>query len=494
MRKTIMHSINPVILSGGMGSRLWPMSRVLQPKQFQPVNGVDGQSFLQATALRHRGAPFNEPVVVANARQVGLIASQLDEVGVSPTILGEPVGRNTGPAVLAAALRLLRDDPDALLLVLPSDHVIDGDLNDVVGRMRRGAEEGRIVTFGITPRYPETGFGYITRGEGIPGCPGLHAVSAFVEKPDLERAQALVDGGNAHWASGISLMRADVIVEEFRRLEPETFAAVEAALEDGTDGEAGSWLMDEAAFSKALDEPTERAVFERTQSIAVAPVDVAWNDVGAWSAVHSIGRKCEGGNVLGQEVMAIETRNSLVRGCGKLIAVIGMEDVIVVDTPDALLVTNHGNAQMVKDAVKRLKNDGRQEVDRHAAVEAAREQGAEPEPGPGTAADRTRRLEVAPGRFAEVTGTGEAGSVVTVAAGIALLKVQGEPTEARAGQIFFVRPGETARIGNIGSEALTLVSVDIADPDAQDRRLAPAQVKSADQTEPGPAAARRHVA
>jgi len=269
---------------------------------------------------------------------------------------------------------------------------------------------------------------------------------------------------------------------------------VRAALEDGTDGEAGSWLLSEAAFSKALDEPTERAVFERTRCIAVAPVDVAWNDVGAWSAVHSIGQKSEGGNVLSKEVMAIETRNSLVRGCGKLIAVIGMEDVIIVDTPDALLVTNHGNAQLVKDAVARLKSDGRQEVDRHPEKVRTAEAKPETETETETAPDRTLRIKVPPGRFGEVTGTGEAGSVVTVAGGIALLKVQGEPTEARAGQIFFVRPGETARIGNIGSEALTLVSVDIADPDAQERRLPEARNESADLPEPGLAAGGRYVA
>lgn len=451
-----MSSIHPVILSGGMGSRLWPLSRAQQPKQFQPIDGIGGPSFLQATALRHRGAMFHEPVVVANASQVGLIASQLAEVGCAPTIIGEPVGRNTGPAVLAAALQLLRDDREAVMLILPSDHVINGDLNVTVAHAGKGArDDGRIVTVGIVPRYAETGFGYITDGGRIEGCPGLHSVRAFVEKPELEIAKRLVAEGNSYWAAGIAVVRADVIVEEFARLEPATLAAVLQSLSEGTTRQ-GAILLAEQPFSTALDEPTERAIFERSPRVALAPANVDWSDVGAWPAMRDIAAKDEAGNVLGPEVLAIDTRDSLVRGCGRLIAVVGMEGVIVVDTPDALLVTNHESAQDVKAAVNQLKSAGRREVESHLLTDLVNDDAkADPQNG-------VSRIVIAPGKTAKVTGTGHGGAVVTVVSGSALLWGQGPRVQAEAGEILYVGPGETVTVGNGESDPLVLVAVDVA--------------------------------
>ena len=451
-----MTSIHPVILSGGMGSRLWPLSRAQQPKQFQPIDGLGGPSFLQATALRHRGALFHEPVVVANASQVGLIASQMADIGCAPTIIGEPVGRNTGPAVLAAALRLLRDDPEAVMLILPSDHVINGDLNATVAQAQPGArDDGRIVTIGIVPRYAETGFGYITDGGRIEGRPGLHSVAAFVEKPEIEVAKRLVAEGNSYWAAGIAVVRADVIVEEFARLEPATLAAVLQSLAEGTMSE-GAVLLAERPFSTALDEPTERAIFERSPHVALAPANVDWSDVGAWPAMRDIAAKDAAGNVLSPEVLAIDTRDSLVRGCGRLIAVVGMEGVIVVDTPDALLVTNHENAQHVKAAVSQLKSAGRREVESHLLADTTA-RSTQPQPEAGVS-----RMVVAPGKTAKITGTGHGGAVVTVASGSALLWGQGPMVQAEAGEILFVRPGDTVTIGNGESDPLVLVAVDVA--------------------------------
>jgi mannose-1-phosphate guanylyltransferase/mannose-6-phosphate isomerase len=480
-----MHSIHPVILSGGMGSRLWPLSRVKQPKQFQPIDGENGPSFLQATALRHRGDMFHEPTIVANASQVELISAQMHEIGCRPSIIGEPMGRNTGPAVLAAALRLLDRDPDAIMLILPSDHVVNGDLNSVVARARFGAEDGRIVLVGIVPRYPETGFGYITDGGEIEGRPGLHRVKAFVEKPDLEVATRLLSDGDSYWAAGISVVRADVIVHEFSRLEPATLAAVRQALEQGE--QAGdATLLAELPFSTALDEPTERAIFERSPHVALAPASVSWSDVGAWTAVHSIGVRDSAENVLSSEVLAINTRNSLVRGCGKLIAVVGMEDVIVVDTPDALLVTNHASAQLVKNAVNQLLKSGRREVETHLRTGLS-----QTEAQPATAG--VARIVIAPGKLGTVTGTGQAGSVVTVAGGTAVLKIGGEPVGANAGEIFFVRPGETATIANGGIEPLILVSVDI-EPSAAKQQSIIEGMPTTEIVDAAQAARRRFVA
>lgn len=463
-----MPSIHPVILSGGMGSRLWPLSRAQQPKQFQPIDGAGSPTFFQATALRHRGEMFHEPTVVANASQLEIISSQLRDLGCRPDIIGEPVGRNTGPAVLAAALHLLGDDPAAVMLILPSDHIVQGDLNATVALAEEGARsDGRIVTLGIVPRYPETGFGYITDGGPIDGRPGLHTVEAFVEKPALEIAKRLVAAGRSYWAAGIALVRADVIVEEFARLEPDTLAAVRRAIAEGTTRD-GTLLLAMQPFATALDEPTERAIFERSSRVALAPTDVAWSDVGAWPAMHGIASKNDNGNALGPEVLAINTQNSLVRGCGKLIAVIGMEGVIIVDTPDALLVTNHDNAQLVKDAVNQLKKLGRSEVETHLRLEVA-----PPEPPSPPQETGLARVTVAAGALGRVTGTGRAGSVVTIASGTAVLKVAGEPFRAKAGEIFFIRPGETASIINAGTEALVLVSVDIEPPRSLVETIAP---------------------
>ncbi|TFL16184.1 mannose-1-phosphate guanylyltransferase [Jannaschia formosa] len=477
-----MQSIHPIILSGGMGSRLWPMSRLHQPKQFQPVDGAKGPSFLQETVLRHRSEIFEDPVIVANRRQTGMIESQLKEIGCRTQIIAEPVGRNTGPAVLAAALRLLRDDRDALMAVLPSDHVIEGDMNELMGRMRVGANDGHLVTFGILPRYPETGFGYITNGAPIESCPGLHKVTSFVEKPERALAESLVADGQSFWAAGISLMRADVIAAEFERLEPETYAAVRCALERAETTETGL-ILEEQSFAKALDEPTERAVFERSSAIAVAPTAVSWNDVGAWSAFHAMGEKNDDGNVVGREVLTVNTRNSLVRGCGRLIAVVGMEGVIVVDTPDALLVTNHQNAQLVKEAVSLLKRDKRREIDSHAA--AARDRDGAPT-GVG-------RLVLKPGKLGEIKGTGAGGSVVTVASGSASISIGGNAVALGAGEGFFVRPGTTARVRSEGSGELTLVMVEITAEEEPPARAAPVKQKNA---EPASTAqtSNRHVA
>ncbi|WP_306132368.1 mannose-1-phosphate guanylyltransferase [Roseivivax marinus] len=359
-----MTKIAPVVLSGGMGTRLWPMSRIRQPKQFQSVDGNGGPSFLQSTVLRHRGDAFTDPVLVASAREEDLLEEQLSAVGVKGTFIGEPMGRNTGPAVLAAALRLAEVVPATLMLVLPSDHAITGDLNLTVGEMARGASEGRIVLFGIVPRHAETGFGYISAGAAIEGHDGLHHVESFIEKPSLELAESLIAEGRTFWASGISMMRADVLIDEFAVHQPETLEAVKTAIARATPSRTGI-VLDGESFEHAENEPTERLIFERSDLVSVAPTDVDWNDVGAWTAVHSLGKKSAQGNVETGEVMCIETSNSLIRASDKLVTVIGLEDVIIVDTADALLVTNHKNAQKVKEAVSVLKADGRIEVISH---------------------------------------------------------------------------------------------------------------------------------
>lgn len=436
--------IQPVILSGGMGTRLWPMSRIHQPKQFQPIDGEDGPSFLQDTVMRHRTPLFRRPLLVGATRERQLIDRQLTEIGVPHRFIGEPVGRNTGPAVLAAALTLAAEDPSALFLVLPSDHRVDGDLNIAVEAARPAAKAGRIVLFGIKPRHPETGFGYITSGDRLPGLGPVRNVTGFVEKPDETRAQALMDAGDSLWSSGISLMRADTLIEEFRRFAPETLDAVRRAL-DGGRAVAKGRLLDAAAFMDAENQPTETLIFERSRKVAVMASDVEWSDVGAWTAIHSIGAKSKDGNVSTGRVMMLDTHNSLVRAGQKLVTVIGMEDVIIVDTPDALLVTNRASAQRVKEAVMRLKAEDSSEVlshphDKNEGVEAH---------------------EIAPGGALEIVGGTPAGAILAIAAGAARL-VDGPLSGDRdAGEHLGVQPGQVVLVENRGDEPLRVVVVDL---------------------------------
>lgn len=359
-----MTTINPLIICGGNGTRLWPVSRVQSPKQFQQIAGQGSLTFFQSAVQRHRGDGFAAPIVVTGARHARTVLDQLEQIQCQADILCEPMGRNTGPAVLAAALRLLPRDPEALILVVPADHVIEGNINEAILAMAPAARDGRIVTFGITPRYAETGFGYITDGGEIASHPGLHGVDAFVEKPPVDRARELVDGGAAYWASGISLFTASTIVAEYRKFDPETVAAVEQAMAAATRTSAGL-MIDQASFGRAVAGATESIVFERTDRIALCPLDVSWSDVGSWTAMYGISKRNRQGNVLQGDVLALETQNSMIRSDSRLVTVVGMSDVIVIDTDDALLVARVGHCQSVKQVAEHLKAQQRVEAERH---------------------------------------------------------------------------------------------------------------------------------
>lgn len=448
------HPIVPVVLCGGMGSRLWPMSRVDQPKQFQPTQGKGSLTYFQATLQRHRGGAFAAPVVVANARQAALVHRQLDEVQLRGQVIGEPVGRNTGPAVLAAAICAVRADPEAVILVLPSDHMIKGDLNPTVTAMRPAAEEGRIVSFGVVPTYPETGYGYLTDGGPCQRHPGLRQVGQFVEKPCRDQAERLIAAGGVYWASGISLMRADTLIREFARLDPTTHAAVTAAVA-AADIRTLGIVLDEATFRRAANEPTERQVFERTPCIALAPLEgVEWSDVGAWNAVHAVSDRDGDGNVLHGDVVALNTRNSLVQSEGRLVAVIGMQDAVVIDTPDALLVTQRAQSQEVKALVERLKAERRREVDSHRLREMP--WGRIETVAVDTGHDM-RIMTVERRASLQVNGTGLGPSLLTVMSGEGRCLIDGEEVSMRRGQSVAIDPDHALPVTNISDRELKLI-------------------------------------
>ena len=358
-----MSPILPVILSGGSGTRLWPLSREAYPKQFLQLSGT--HSMLQSTWLRVADMAALPPIVVANEAHRFVAAEQLQQVGTTPSaILLEPIGRNTAPAIAAAALEARRNGDDPLLLVLPSDHLIRNveHFHQAITLAATVAEQGKLVTFGIQPTAPETGYGYIkaTAGEGP------RAIERFVEKPDLATAEAYVASGEYYWNSGMFLFRASRYLEELERLQPQILAACRASW-DKARRDSDFIRLDADAFAASPSDSIDYAVMEKTSDAAVVPLDAGWSDVGSWTALRDVSEQDANGNAHNGDVIAIDCRNTFAYG-ERLIAMVGLDDVIVVETDDAVLVGRSDRMQEVKDVVARLKADGRSEATWHRKV------------------------------------------------------------------------------------------------------------------------------
>lgn len=437
-----MQDVHPLILCGGIGTRLWPLSRTEHPKQFQRIDGSSETTFFHATVERHRAPGFADPIVAVSSAHVATVLHQLSDIKCPARVLAEPISRNTGPAVLAAALTLAKTDPASLICVIPSDHVVKGDLPANVLAARKAAEQGHIVLFGVPPEYPETGYGYIVDGGALDGLTCARKVSSFIEKPPVEVATALIEAGGAYWASGLSLFRADVLIAEFKRLDPKTFDAVSKALDHGFETEHAFYLNAEA-LQPAANLPTESIVFEHSPRTVIAPLLVAWSDVGAWNALHHIAEKDEDGNVLSGDVISIDTRNSYVRASGKLIAVVGMDDVVVVDTDDALLITTRDQAQQVKQIVKKLESIKRRELAQHMRNQMAWGEVRRVQSGPGY---ELRMMTLRPGTMLPIAEDTASHRMVTVTSGAGLLKTGAVTRPLRIGDNFEVPAGETAAI------------------------------------------------
>lgn len=452
-----MSDIHPLILCGGSGTRLWPLSRAHQPKQFQPVDGEGSLTFFQSTVQRHRADMFSDPIVCVGSRHVQTVARQLREIQSKAHIITEPVARNTGPAVLAASLYLAGAKPDAVLVVLPSDHVIKGELNRLIAQMHRAVLDGLIVTFGIQPSYAEKGYGYVMDGGQFDLYPGLHRVESFIEKPSTAIAQSLIDTGFAYWASGISMFRASKLIEEYRRHDPSTFAAVSAALQSASplETEAGL-LLDERHFIAADSQPTEKAVFERCKDIALAPAAIEWDDVGGWTSVHSIGMKNESGNVTSGDVVLFDTRGSLVRGGERLVAVVGMNDVVVVDTDDALLVTNKSSAQDVKRIVEHLVTLKRREAENHRSQVTEWGTIKSMQAGPGFAMDL---LSVDGGKTVTLVGEEGVSRILAVIRGAVRLIGDRTQSELTPGLSAMVATGRQAVLVNTSDTVSEVIEI-----------------------------------
>ena len=361
-QKIAKRLIHPVILSGGSGTRLWPMSRAAFPKQLQPL--LSTRSLLQDSVARVLQAHlFAAPIILANEEHRFIIAEQLRQIDVKPqTIMLEPVARNTAPAAAAAALWLGQREPDALMLIMPSDHAI-ADHPAFLKAIEIGAQaaaSGKLVTFGIQADRPETGYGYIRQAAEI-GQTGAYEVAGFVEKPDRARAEQYLASGDYTWNSGIFLFPVRTYLAELKARLPDTYAAVEAAVA-GEKGDLDFHRLDAKAFALAENQSIDYAVMEHTANAAVVPVAMGWNDVGAWDALWDITPKGDDGMVQIGDVTAVDCRNSYLRTEERLLAAVGIEDLIVVATADAVLVAPKSRAQDVKKLIDRMKLDKRDEL------------------------------------------------------------------------------------------------------------------------------------
>jgi len=353
-------AITPVILSGGSGTRLWPLSRTESPKQLLRLTG--SETMLQLTA--RRTAPddtFSPPLVVANAAHAPMIEEQLRQAGIEGArLILEPVGRNTAPAIAAAALTL---DPDTLMLVMPSDHVVEDPdaFRSAVLAAIPLVRNDWLITFGITPSAPETGYGYIRRGEEL--VPGVFRVDHFVEKPDHAAAEAYLAEGGYSWNGGIFLFRAGAFLAALDRHAPDIKTAVTQSMASARH-EGGRIYPDPHDFAGSPSQAIDYAVMEKADRVAVVPVEMGWSDVGSWDALHTISVRDAGNNSQHGEVVAIDTTGCLIRSEGPLVAAVGIKDLIVIATPDAVLILPRGSSQDVKRAVAALKKAGHITLDR----------------------------------------------------------------------------------------------------------------------------------
>lgn len=360
--------IVPVILAGGSGTRLWPLSRECHPKQLLPL--INERTMLQNTLSRVQGLKdVAAPIIVCTEEHRFMVAEQVRAIGVEATIIIEPVGRDTAPAVAVAAHEAIRQDEEAIILVLPADHVIGDEENfsEAVARGAACAMQGRPVTFGIVPRSPHTGYGYIKKGDALDSQEApIFAVDCFVEKPSLEKACRYLEEGYL-WNSGMFLFKAAVFLAMLTEFEPVMADCVKRAFAART-RDLDFTRLDSAAFSASPANSVDYAVMERARDSVVVPMDCAWSDVGSWEALWEIGEQDEKGNIFIGNVLAEDVTGSYIHAGEKLVAAIGLKDHIIVETKDALLVAARDRTQEVKTIVKRLQMEKRPEVRLHKKV------------------------------------------------------------------------------------------------------------------------------
>ncbi len=457
-----MTELQPVLLSGGSGTRLWPLSREAYPKQFLPLVGDD--TMLQATWLRVAPLAGLAPIVVANEEHRFLVAEQLRQVDApTPAIVLEPVGRNTAPAIAAAALQAMVNGEDPLLLVLPSDHVVaDAEgFRAAVRAAMPAAEGGALVTFGIVPDAPETGFGYIQTEAGHTAAntsDGVRAVRRFVEKPDAATAQAYLDDGGYYWNSGMFLFRASRLLAELERFRPEIVQACRAAF--ALARRDGDFVrLERAAFAAGPSESIDYAVMEPTDAAMVLPVDIGWNDVGSWSALWDVAERDADGNAHHGDVIAVDSRNTYAYA-RRMVALVGVDDLVVVETDDAVLVARKDKVQQVKDVVAQLKAGQRSQAALHREVHRPWGSYDSVDLGPGF---QVKRIKVKPGATLSLQSHSQRAEHWIVVRGTARVTRNNDVFELHANQSTYIPIGAKHRLENPGTGLLELIEVQSGD-------------------------------
>ena len=359
--------IVPVILSGGSGTRLWPLSRKQYPKQYLPL--VSDNTMLQETILRLSGLDnLAEPIIICNEEHRFIVAEQCQQINITnPTILLEPIGRNTAPAIAAAAIQAQKISEDSMLLVLSADHVIK-DVNEfhkAIDITFKQAQKGKLVTFGIVPTEANTGYGYIKSAINETG--GAYQVEEFVEKPDVKTAESYLEQGNYLWNSGMFMFQANTLVDELSEHAPNIVISVIDAVRKSKQ-DLDFIRLDEKSFKSSPSDSIDCALMEKSNNVVVVPLDAQWSDVGSWSALYDIGEQDNNGNVIKGDVIAKDTKNTYINADHHMIVTLGIENLIVVDTPDATFIATQDKAHEVKAIVGSLQSDIRDEGDVHRKV------------------------------------------------------------------------------------------------------------------------------
>ena len=447
----------PVILCGGSGTRLWPLSRSYLPKQFLPL--ISERTMLQETASRVKGLEgTSAPIAIANEEHRFLAAEQLREISAPHTLLLEPSGRGTAAAAAAAAMLIRAEDAEAVMLVMPADHAIS-KLPQFHAALRTAAQlaaHGSLVVFGIAPTSPHTGYGYIRQGapEGE-----AFVVDRFVEKPNLETAKGFLSSGGYFWNSGIFVFRADRYLSELQRHRPDIVAAVTKAM-GGAQRDADFMRPEREAFLAVPEDSIDRAVMERTRDAVVVPAKFTWNDVGSWSALWTLGAKDAVGNVSHGDVMARDSRGSYLRSEGRLIAAVGVEDLVIVETSDALLVSTKERADDVKLAVEELKRSRRTEHAIHRRV--YRPWGYYESVDVGERY-QVKRLMLKPGSRLSLQLHRKRAEHWVVVSGEAKVTRADEELLLGPNQSTYIPPGTKHRLENPGTEPLFVIEVQSGD-------------------------------
>jgi len=450
------HRIVPVVLCGGTGSRLWPLSREGFPKQFWPL--LSERTMLQETMGRARGQGFASPVVVCNQAHRFLVAEQLRAAEIKDALIVlEPVARNSAPAIAAAALLAHEADPEAVLWLMAADAAIadTAALHAALAKATAAARAGRIVAFGMKPTTPETGYGYIEAGAPLEGVEGVSSIASFVEKPDLATAETYLEGGRHLWNSGMFVATAATLLAELERLAPALLATVRAAVKGAT-RDLDFVRLDPEAFERAPDISIDYAVMEKTSHAAVVPADLGWSDVGSWAALWEVSDKDGAGNATQGPVELYRTRNCYVRSEGILTGVVGLDDAVVVVTDDAVLAMHRSCAQDVKKLLDQLKAKGRKEATEHRRMYRpwGHYEGL-------IQGDRfqVKKISVKPGEKLSLQKHFHRAEHWVVVAGTAIVERDAERIMLRENESIYLPLGSVHRLENPGIIPLTLIEV-----------------------------------